>query len=319
MAYDNHPFRVELTPGKHLISVLVRSGSSGWRVPSDGASLVTRDRLLLAEYRRDHKDEWEREKQKAFEESIATNSRLKMVVYGSSVAKGSRLGWANRLGTVLEGRNWEYVNKSVGVDNTSKLLARFNRDLLPENPDVVVIALSLANEGVFGDFPDLIYQQYVQNLRKLIQLLRKNGIVPILGNCYPNERYAQGRSMYVRKLNEELAAWPVYSFDFMGAVENGHAQWAPDSSVDAGHPNDYGYDEMTRAIPPSVFDGLIGNDFAVIRPTSSWLKKSERAGLFCVVNPIVNCIRLPMRLNLEGAFLPIHRWFWEVLTDGFFS
>jgi hypothetical protein len=167
------------------------------------------------------------------------------------------------------------VNKSIGGDKTSFLLARIDRDLLSEDPDVVIIGLSLANEGIKGKNKSQVYRSYVKNMKKLIQICRKNDIIPVISNCYPNDDYSEEEYAYVNKFNEELSTWPVYSIDLMGAMDNGVGKWVDGYQTDAGHPNDIGHEEMTRAVPHSVFDGLIGSEYLDIKPTKVWTSAIE--------------------------------------------
>lgn len=185
---------------------------------------------------------------------------MKLVIFGSSVAKGSGAendhGWAYRLTRALEPRGWTVVNQSVGGDTTEKLMARFERDLLSETPDMVIIGLSLGNEGLLGDSPS-VYRQYVRNMRKLVQRCRRHQIIPIVSNCYPNGNYEREHYAYLRRFNETLNTWSVASLDFLGTTDDGQGRWPDGTWTDAGHPNSVGHDEMFHAIPPSLFDNLI--------------------------------------------------------------
>jgi lysophospholipase L1-like esterase len=200
---------------------------------------------------------------------------MKLAIFGSSVAQGAgaqnSFGWGNRLKAVLEKKNWSVVNKSIGGDSTIKLLARFERDLVSEHPDMVIIGLSLANEGIMED-PPAIYAQYLRNLRKLIQLCHQHHIIPIVANCYPNNSYDRMIYDYIRKANEELNSWPVASLDFLGAVDDGHGHWQKDCWVDNGHPNDLGHEEMLHSIPISMFDNLIDPSYPLAPSEKSWLQ-----------------------------------------------
>ena len=43
------------------------------------------------------------------------------------------------------------INVSVSGDTTGRLLDRLDRDLVPTDPDVVFIGLSLGNEGLIAN------------------------------------------------------------------------------------------------------------------------------------------------------------------------
>ena len=269
-SFTNHVISTELTPGEHLISAVVKSGSNGWKLVSHGGEASAWKALDDAEV------EKAAIKKRIAERGmrIQRNSRLKIVMFGSSVAHGygatDMFGWGNRLGERLKERNWDYVNKSIGGDNTSLILARIDEDLLAEDPDVVIMGLSLANEGIQGGKKGSVYQGFIKNMKKIIQICRQNDIIPVIANCYPNKSYKENHYQYVKKFNEDLSNWPVYSIDLMGAIDNGVGQWVEGYYKDAGHPNDLGHEEMTRAVPVSVFDALISSELEAILPTPAW-------------------------------------------------
>ena len=184
----DHAFKLHLEPGEHQVCVEVRSGSTGWMLAStaDPRYLAQLEEVCRASEAAHLAEEQKRE---AFLRQAKNASRMKLVVFGSSVAYGAGadnfLGWANQLGQILESRNWTFVNQSVGGDTTEKLMARFEDDLLSQHPNIVILALSLANEGLLAN-PPAVYEQYVRNMRKLIQMCRSHGIIPVGSNCYPN-------------------------------------------------------------------------------------------------------------------------------------
>ena len=270
----NHVFRVRLEKGDHAVCVLVKSGSAGWKFVAGSGSKHMKQ---LAEIEK-RQGSAVRDAKLAETKLLAdagANSHMKLVIFGSSVASGAGAedshGWAYRLQRVLEKRNWTVVNKSVGGDTTTKLLARFNRDLLTEKPDAVIIALSLANEGLASS-PTEAYARYVRNLRKLVQLCRKHGILPVISSCYPNNAYTQIHYDFIRRFNAELDTWPVASIDFLGAVDAGDGHWQADCWKDGAHPNDRGHEEMFYSISPSLFDSLIDPDCAFPILGTSWLQ-----------------------------------------------
>lgn len=256
-ACDNHVFICEVPPGRHILTVFVISGSQGWKLFFDkGEKYLELNRV--AKQRGEEEQKW---RARLIEENARVNSRMKLMIYGSSVAGGAGAprgeGWADKLATALRARNWIVVNRSIGGDNTEKLLARFACDVLPEHPDAMLIALSLANEGLLMGEAELVYQKYMTNMRKLIQLCQKNGIIPIIGGCYPNNSYQESHYNYILKFNEALGGWPVASLNFLSAVDDGAGRWAQGTDKDAGHPNKTGHAEMFTAIPLGLFDALI--------------------------------------------------------------
>lgn len=263
----NHVFSVDLEPGHHTVAVLVRSGSAGWKLHAAAGKAQAE---AFAQARLDNAD---RARQAAayarqIEAQAAENRVLKLAIVGSSVALGQgavgHFGWGNQLKEHLEATgDWVVENRSVPGDNTVKVLARFERDILADKPDVVLLALSMANEGLNGPQPHRIYQQYSSNLLKLAQLCQAHGITPIITNCYPHGGYDELRHLLVRKFNENLAAWPVASIDFLGGLDDGTGRWKAGTYADAGHPSDQGHEQMYRAVPTTWFTGLLEGQFPI--------------------------------------------------------
>ena len=274
----DHAFKLHLEPGEHQVCVEVRSGSTGWMLAStaDPRYLAQLEEVCRASEAAHLAEEQKRE---AFLRQAKNASRMKLVVFGSSVAYGAGadnfLGWANQLGQILESRNWTFVNQSVGGDTTEKLMARFEDDLLSQHPNIVILALSLANEGLLAN-PPAVYEQYVRNMRKLIQMCRSHGIIPVVSNCYPNNGYGGEHLAYVRAFNAELNRWPVASIDLMGTVDNGWGRWPEGYFQDAGHPNSRGHFEMLHASAPSLFDNLIDPLYSLPSPLPLWARTTDR-------------------------------------------
>ena len=109
--------------------------------------------------------------------------KKKIIVLGSSVAAGWVTsyqkkydflnGYAARLGRYLEPQGWQVVNISIPGFDTEKTIARFDKDVLPQKPDFVFIALSLANEGLETEVPDAVQARFTAGLKTLIDLCRK--------------------------------------------------------------------------------------------------------------------------------------------------
>jgi hypothetical protein len=85
----------------------------------------------------------------------------KIVVLGSSSAEGYAAtalnGWVTQLNTYLQPRGYTVYNRGISGDNTPGALARFYSDVVPLQPDICIIALTLGNEsdnpgGTGGDY-----------------------------------------------------------------------------------------------------------------------------------------------------------------------
>ena len=117
----------------------------------------------------------------------ATQNR-KILVFGSSVAYGygspTFNGWARRLAAALAPRGYTMVNKSIGGNKTTDLIGRFYADVVPENPGIVILGLSLANEGLLGIYKEAVYTQYITNMRRLVAMCREMGYKVIVTGVY---------------------------------------------------------------------------------------------------------------------------------------
>ncbi len=190
-----------------------------------------------------------------------------MIVWmGSSVARGQGApddqGYAYQYDQLLkdraaagEGPSYEYVNASVGGNNTERLLARWRRDLPGLCPGYVVYGLSLGNEGIVNG-GQAIFDQFRDGLEELVRLAREEDIQPIIVNCYPRQDFDATDYQFVKDMNLLIHQWDLPSINVLGAIDNGTGNWAAGYQADFGHPNLAGHLEYSYSIPPSLFDAL---------------------------------------------------------------
>lgn len=218
--------------------------------------------------------------------------RKKVMIYGSSVAlgegsTGGNTGWAQKLATELTSRGFTVKNHSIPANATVDLINRFYTDVVPENPDFLVISLGLGNEGLVAGDKEAVYNSFKTGLQKLIFMCRQQGIIPILGNSYSNNNYTATDYNYVKQINSELDSWGVPVFDFLGADNDLTGKWISGSFADALHPNDIGHQAFYKSIPPSMFDALVDYDYKKLKPSSGAIKIGTEASL---ENPIQGII-----------------------------
>ncbi len=197
------------------------------------------------------------------EKKIPPNSYTKkIVVFGSSVALGvgatNNQGWAYKLSQALASRGFTYSNVSIGGNTTQNLIDRFYTDVAPEDPDLVIIGLSLGNEGLAesGD-KEATYNTYVRNMRKLVNMCRQQGYKVIVTGVYSRGNYTLTDYQYIRQADQELENSDIPYINFLGAVDDGTGKWRAGMFSDALHPNDVGHEAMFRAFPLSMFDNLL--------------------------------------------------------------
>ncbi len=182
-----------------------------------------------------------------------------VVIFGSSVARGvgatNDHGWADILGEKLEAQGYIYHNISIPGDTTQALINRFQSDLVPLNPEIVVIGLSLANEGLAkAEEKATIAAQYVQRMKFLVEQCKERGYKPIIAGVYSHNAYTKEDLDYLLSVEQSLSTMGVPYISFLAAVDDGTGRWKPGLVTDAGHPNDAGHLAMFEAVPMAIFD-----------------------------------------------------------------
>ncbi len=196
-----------------------------------------------------------------------STNRLAMV-FGSSVALGLHgeggfingsyvNGYAGRLTLLMPSLSWSVTNTSIAGNATADALARFNTDVVPSSPEVVLIGLSLANEGLLtSSDPAGTCERFRTNMLAIVQKCRDNGFYPVVGLVYPNSGYTTTQYNYLKTMNLTLNDWNVPTINFLGALDDGSGHWVNGYFFDGWHPNALGYQEMFFAIVPSLFNAV---------------------------------------------------------------
>jgi lysophospholipase L1-like esterase len=221
----------------------------------------------------------------AYNDSCAQKGKI--AVFGSSVANGSgdttgAGGYAGLIKVMLEKKGWQVVNVSKGGDNTTKILPRFETQLLPEKPKYVILGLSLGNEGIAVADPvarNRSYEKYRNGMLHLVQLCRDNGMVPVVVNCYTRNDFQPEQYEAVKKMNLLINTWDVPSVNVLGPIDNGKGNWLDGYYHDKSHPDYKGHREMAYAFVPGLFDAMEAgkpvpykirsSNYAVIRQPAS--------------------------------------------------
>jgi lysophospholipase L1-like esterase len=193
-----------------------------------------------------------------------TAQNRKIAIFGSSVAKGSGDttgvgGYAGLIKEMLEKRGWQVVNVSRGGDNTTKIMPRFEAELLPQKPKYVILGLSLGNEGIATSNELAMkrnFEKYRNGMLRLVQLCRENGMYPIVVNCYTRNDFQSKHYAAIKKMNLIINTWDVPSINVLGAIDNGKGNWLEGFYHDNAHPDFKGHKEMFYALVPSLFDAI---------------------------------------------------------------
>lgn len=221
-----------------------------------------------------------------------------VVVLGSSVAAASGAatqseGWAYRLKSRLETPPpvvpdsriaWNVHNASIGGNNTSNVLGRFQNDVATPRAgaNIVIISLSLANEGLVGSSnPQPVFDSFKNGVAEIVTRCRAEGFYPVISLCYPQNTYNAQQYAFIRRMNLLLNTWDVPSINFLGAIDDGSGHWAAGYSADDGHPNSQGHDELYASVVPSLFDAIVSGKTTTPKwdGTPGYLRIQQTAGV----------------------------------------
>ncbi|MDZ8189485.1 MAG: DUF1796 family putative cysteine peptidase [Nostoc sp. ChiSLP02] len=189
------------------------------------------------------------------------SEKLKIVVLGSSVAFGHKAwlfrGWAWLLGQALQEKyGHQVVNVSEAGANVTRTINRFASVVIPEKPDIVIIALSLGNEGLAYCLPHerrAVQRRFESGLQQLVKMTRDLGARPILGGVYPHNDYSPEHYWLLKDTHNRMLNWGVTIFDWLAALDNGQGRWKDGISFDPAHPNTVGHRLMYECIDLNLF------------------------------------------------------------------
>jgi lysophospholipase L1-like esterase len=187
---------------------------------------------------------------------------LKVLVLGSSVALGCNAwllnGWASRLAQTLgEQYGHQVINGSELGANVTSTIARFSRVVTPVQPDIVIIALSLGNEGLAYCAPyarRAVQRRFEGGLQQLIKMTRELGAYPILGGLYPHGDYTPEHTWLLQDTHQRMLTWGVPVLDWLGHLNDGQGRWRQGMTFNPAHPNTEGQRLMYEAIDLKLFD-----------------------------------------------------------------
>ncbi|WP_048314223.1 DUF1796 family putative cysteine peptidase [Crocosphaera watsonii] len=194
---------------------------------------------------------------------------LKIVVIGSSVALGHNAwltkGWTGYLQEELyEKYGHQLVNVSLSGSNVTTTIDRFSEVVTPEKPDIVIIALSLGNEGLAHCPPHeraARQRKFETGLQELIEMVREIGAFPMLGSVYPNGDYTAEHYWLLQRTHQRMLSWGIPILDWLSVLDDGQGRWREGTSFDPAHPNSKGHRLMYEAINLNLFD-LTAKDLA---------------------------------------------------------
>jgi len=208
--------------------------------------------------------------------NTATTEMLPCVmVLGSSVALGAGAtklrgkfmhGWASRLAERLESSRVDLLNYAVSGSDTKACMQRWKQikrsKLKP--PTVIIIGLSLANEGLpfsehWEDGLRIVQKSFIDGLKALKKDMESHGCKVAFGGVYPFGNYTSEQYDILKDTHEQMKEWDNPLIDFLSTTDDGRGHWKPDSFCDPGHPNDLGHELMYNAITDEFVEWLVTN------------------------------------------------------------
>lgn len=184
------------------------------------------------------------------------------VCYGTGAEKNHGYAWQFFHSGAIDTTRYQYFNASTGGDNTLKVEKedRLSKKLYPTDPDIVVLGLSLGNEGILTPKDDngreQILEQYRSRLLALADSLHSLNIKPIIVNCYANNNFGAAHYEATQRMNRLINTWPYPSVNVLGTVDDLTGKWVEGYWTDALHPNTAGHREMAYALVPSLFEAI---------------------------------------------------------------
>ena len=195
----------------------------------------------------------------------------KIVAMGDSTTAGTP-GWQSRIEAPPGGAGdetsqyawwlmqahpgWDVVNQGVNGERSDQILARFDRDVLEQRPDVVVIIA-----GVNDVYQGRPAAHVTEQLGAMYARARGAGIPVVAGTIIPYDTATVEQNARMREINEwirQTAAGDA-AIAFVDTRRAAAAADDPDrlfESPDGLHPSPAGYRRMSEAIRP-VIEGIL--------------------------------------------------------------
>lgn len=188
---------------------------------------------------------------------LLSGDELTYMVYGDSISTGCEAlyvrdtyfaRFADRLQRVTGGRV-DVVNEAIGGETSREGLSRFAAALERHGPHLVSIAYGINDMCVKPDRPaDLTPQQYIDNVRAMVDMARAAGAeVILITNCLPNPHWkytSAGYKDYAAALRvfAREQALPIADVQALWERELAHGKRLSDLLFnDVNHPTSYGH------------------------------------------------------------------------------
>jgi lysophospholipase L1-like esterase len=147
--------------------------------------------------------------------------------------------------------DWIVLNRGVNGQGTDEILARFDRDVIQEAPDYVIILA-----GVNDIFQGLSLEAIKPNLLEMYRKAIDNGIIPVAATVLPYNTAAPAESRAIRDLNvwiaETAKELTILFSDTNHAVADPSNPDRLHTSPEGNHPDVSGYRAMGEALTRTI-------------------------------------------------------------------
>lgn len=153
----------------------------------------------------------------------------------------------------------DYIGRGISGQTSSKMLARFRRDVIELHPKAVVI--SCGTNDVAKNNGRITLDNVVTQIMSMVDLARQNDIVPLVVSVPPCDFFFWRREVEhpagtIIELNRKIKAYcdqagvPYVDYHSAMAAEDGSMN--PEYSKDGCHPVIEGYKVMEKIITPAI-------------------------------------------------------------------
>jgi lysophospholipase L1-like esterase len=164
-------------------------------------------------------------------------------------------------------RDVQFINRGIGAQTTAQVLGRFEADVAPLRPDVVVLQVGINDLKVIGVTPNdaqVIRDACLRNIRAIIAAAQKLGAKVILTTIIPSTgQVSPARRLYwsgaidtaVSEINAELRNMrsdDVMILDAATLLADAEGRLQPGYATDLLHLNDAGYSVLNEALAAQI-------------------------------------------------------------------
>ena len=203
--------------------------------------------------------------------ATAMTQKVTVVAMGDSTTAGTP-GWKSRLEAPPAGAGdqtsqyawwlmqlrpeWDVINQGVNGERSDQILARFDRDVLQQRPQVVVIIA-----GVNDVYQGRPASHVIDQLTTMYMRAKQAGIRIVAGTIIPYNTATADQNARMREINDWIRKTAAEDPEIAFVDTRAAAAAADDpdrlfESPDGLHPSAAGYRRMADAIQP-VIEGML--------------------------------------------------------------